>query len=104
MTDTINGTGSDAGNGKACSRNPSSPLFGSPIELISPDGVSHKRGGGLPARGSSVIVFDTNASNGKFSSSASPKVRCAAIGSNVPEPFITVPYSNGKLNAEPLAP
>jgi hypothetical protein len=55
--------------------------LGSPIELIIPAGVSHSRGGGLPARGASVMVFDTNALNGKSSSSASPKARCAAIAS-----------------------
>jgi hypothetical protein len=69
-------------------------LFGRPIELISPDGVSHSRGGGLPARGSSVIVLETNASKGKFSSTASPKVLWAAIGSNVPDPLRTAPRGN----------
>ena len=68
-------------------------MFGSPIELIIPAGVSHSRGGGLPCRGSSVIVFDTNASNGKRSSSASPKARRAAIASKVPDPFRTGPRS-----------
>jgi hypothetical protein len=56
-------------------------LFGRPIELISPAGVSYRRGGGLPARGCSVIVFETNALNGKRSSSASPNARRAAIAS-----------------------
>jgi hypothetical protein len=46
--------------------------LGSPIELTIPDGVSKIRGGGFPARGSGVIVFDTNAENGKRSRSASP--------------------------------
>ena len=68
---------------------PSRPLFGRPIELISPDGVSHSRGGGLPPRGASVIVFDTKAEKGKRSRSSSPKVRSAAIASNVPDPFRT---------------
>ena len=54
--------------GRSCSRKPSSPLFGRPIELIIPAGVSQSRGGGLPARGSGVIVFETNAENGKSSS------------------------------------
>ena len=56
-----------------------------------PAGVSHRRGGGLPWRGSSVIVFETNASNGKRSRSASPNARRAAIASKVPEPFSTGP-------------
>ena len=41
--------------------------MGRPIELISPAGASHSRGGGLPARGSSVIVLETKALNGKAS-------------------------------------
>ena len=49
---------------------PSRPLLGRPIELISPAGASHSRGGGLPARGSSVIVLETNAANGNPRSSA----------------------------------
>ena len=67
---------------------PSSPLFGSPIELIIPPASSHSRGGGLPCRGSSVTVFETNAANGKCSISSSPNARCAAIASNVPEPLM----------------
>ena len=54
-------------------------MFGSPIELIIPAGVSMILGGGLPARGSGVIVFETNIENGKSSSSASPNARRAAI-------------------------
>ena len=65
------------------------PLFGKPIELIIPLGVSYRRGGGLPARGSGVIVLDTKALNGKSSRSASPNARRAAMASNVPEPFST---------------
>jgi hypothetical protein len=49
--------------------------------LIIPAGVSNRRGGGLPSRGASVIVLETNAPNGKRSSSASPKARRAAIAS-----------------------
>ena len=55
-----------------------------------PDRVDHpgrrlpERGGGLPARGSGVIVFETKALKGKRSSSASPKARRAAIASKVP--------------------
>ena len=64
-------------------------MFGRPIELIIPAGVSKSRGGGFPARGSGVIVFETKAENGKSSSSASPNARRAAIASNVPEPFST---------------
>ena len=45
-------------------RKPSSPLLGSPIELTIPAGVSQSRGGGLPARGSGVIVFETKAEKG----------------------------------------
>ena len=60
---------------------PSRPLFGSPIELIIPAGVSQIRCGALPARGSGVIVFETKAEKGKSSSSASPKTRRAAIAS-----------------------
>ena len=70
--------------GRSSARNPSRPLLGRPIELIIPLGVSNRRGGGLPARGSGVIVFETNAENGNRSSSASPNARCAAIASNVP--------------------
>ena len=36
-------------------------VFGRPMELIKPAGVSHSLGGSLPWRGSTVIVFDTNA-------------------------------------------
>ena len=61
MTDTTSGTGSRASSGRSDSRKPSRPLFGSPIELISPAGVSQSRGGGLPSRGASVIVFETKA-------------------------------------------
>ena len=63
---------------------PVEALVGSPIELIRPEGVSQSRGGGLPARGSGVIVFETKAEKGNSSSSASPKARRAAIASNVP--------------------
>jgi hypothetical protein len=59
ITDTTSGTGSSRRRGRSCSRNPSSPRLGRPIELIRPAGVSHSRGGGLPARGAAVIVFDT---------------------------------------------
>ena len=59
-------------------------MFGRPIELIIPDGVSKIRGGAFPSRGSGVIVFETNAENGKSSRRASPKVRLAAIASKVP--------------------
>ena len=55
---------SSASSGRSCSRNPSRPLFGRPIELIIPAGVSKIRGGGFPARGSGVIVFETKAENG----------------------------------------
>ena len=48
---------------------------------FSPDGVSNSRGGGLPARSSGVIVFETKAENGKSSSSSSPKTWRAAIAS-----------------------
>ena len=65
ITETISGTGSSASCGRSSARNPSRPLFGSPIELIIPDGVSQIRGGALPARGSGVIVFETKAENGK---------------------------------------
>ena len=63
--------------------------MGSPIELISPACASHSRGGGLPSRGSSVIVLETKALNGNASSSASPNARRAAIASKVPEPLTT---------------
>src|SRR5439155_15295681 len=102
-TETTSGTGSAARNGRSCSRKPPRPLFGSPIELTSPLGVSHRRGGGLPARGASVIVFDTNTSNGNAPSRASPKVRCAAIGSKVPDPFQTAPKRN-RVTPQPPAP
>ena len=91
ITETTSGTGSSASSGRSDSRNPSRPLFGSPIELISPAGVSQSRGGGLPWRGSSVIVLETKASNGKRSRSASPKARRAAIASKVPDPLSTGP-------------
>ena len=38
---------------------PRRPLFGSPIELTIAAGSSQSRGGGLPARGAGVIVFET---------------------------------------------
>ena len=41
-----------ASTGRSCSRNPSRPLLGSPIELIRPGGVSHRRGRGVAAPGS----------------------------------------------------
>ena len=72
ITETISGTGSSASCGRSSARNPSRPLFGSPIELIIPAGVSQIRCGSLPARGSGVIVFETKAEKGKSSSSASP--------------------------------
>ena len=40
----------------------------------------------MPARGSSVIVFETKAEKGKRSSRTSPKARRAAIASKVPLP------------------
>ena len=60
--------------------NPSSPLFGRPIELIIPPASSHRRGGGLPWRGATVTVFDTNAANGKLEINDSPNARLAAMG------------------------
>ena len=38
-------------NGSFFSRNPSTPTFSRPIELIMPDAVSQMRGSGLPPRG-----------------------------------------------------
>ena len=75
ITETISGTGSSASCGRSSARKPSRPLFGSPIELIIPAGVSQIRRGSLPARGSGVIVFETKAEKGKSSSRASPKTR-----------------------------
>ena len=72
ITETISGTGNSASCGRSSARNPSRPLFGSPIELIIPAGVSQIRCGSLPALGSGVIVLETKAENGKSSSSASP--------------------------------
>ena len=69
ITETISGTGSSASCGRSSARKPSRPLFGSPIELIIPAGVSQIRCGALPARGSGVIVFETKAREGKSSSS-----------------------------------
>jgi hypothetical protein len=43
----------------------------------------------LPARGCSVIVFETYAAKGKSRASGAPNTRRAAIASNVPEPLIT---------------
>ena len=51
------------------------------IELIIPWPSSQSRGGGLPARGSSVIVFETYAEKGNSRSKTSPKTRRAAIAS-----------------------
>ena len=48
MTLTISGTGSSASAGRSSARKRSSPLLGSPIELIMPAPSSHRRGGGLP--------------------------------------------------------
>ena len=50
-----------------------------------PPASSHSRGGGLPWRGASVTVLETNAANGNCSSSSSPNARRAAIASKVPE-------------------
>ena len=47
--------------GQHLATNASTPGFASPIELSSPDGVSATRGGGLPSRGSGVIVLVTSA-------------------------------------------
>ena len=102
ITETTSGTGSCASSGRSEARKPSRPLFGRPIELIIPAGVSHNRGGGLPCRGSRVIVFDTNASNGKRSSRASPNARRAAMASKVPEPFRTGPRSATPQSSMPL--
>ena len=74
---TIRGTGRVASSGRSCSRNPARPLLGRPIELISPAGVSHRRGGGLPPRGASVIVLETKAANGKLLAERVAR-RCAA--------------------------
>src|SRR4051794_32412546 len=92
ITETHRGTGSSASWGRSSWRNLSRPLFGRPIELISPAGVSHRRGGGLPWRGASVIVLLTKASNGNSSSTASPKARRAAMASKVPEPLRMGPF------------
>ena len=81
ITETISGTGSSASCGRSLARKPSRPLFGSPIELIIPAGVSQIRCGLLPARGSGVIVFETKAEKGKPASSSSPKTLRAAIAS-----------------------
>ena len=40
ITETISGTGNSASCGRSLPRKPSSPLFGRPIELIIPEGVS----------------------------------------------------------------
>ena len=51
-----------------CGRSPiqaCTPGFSSPIALIMPDGVSVRRGAGLPVRNSEVTVLGTYAANGK---------------------------------------
>jgi hypothetical protein len=63
--------------------------LGRPIELIIPEGVSKILGGALPSRASGVIVFETNAENGKCSRRVSPNARRAVIASKVPLPFNT---------------
>src|SRR5829696_2025801 len=93
ITETQSGTGSSASCGRSLARKPSSPLLGSPIELISPAGVSYSRGGGLPWRGATVMVLLTKQSNGNWSSSSSPNARRAAIASKVPDPFRIGPRS-----------
>ncbi len=89
ITETISGTGSCASSGRSSTRNPANPLLGNPIELIIPAGVSQIRCGSLPALGSGVIVFETNAENGNSARSSSPKTRRAAIASNVPDALTT---------------
>ena len=59
----------ERGQGVRQSR-PSIPGPCSPIELSMPDSVSAIRTGGLPSRGSGVIVFVTNASSSSATSGA----------------------------------
>ena len=79
--DTISGSGTSPRRLRTPARNPSRPGLGRPIELIMPAGVSHSRCGGLPARGSNVIVLETKAAKGKSSITAEPKARWAARAS-----------------------
>ena len=72
ITETTSGTGSSARRGRSCSRNPSRPLFGSPIELIIPAGVSHSRGGGLPVPRLRGDRLRDEGREGKLPVSASP--------------------------------
>ena len=81
--------GSPAPAGRAPG-SPARPLFGRPIELIRPAGVSHRRGGGLPPRGRERDRLRDEGREGEaLAQTSSPKVRSAAIASNVPEPFRT---------------
>ena len=50
--------------------NPATPGPGSPIALISPDGVSTVRGGGLPRVGSRQMPFTTIAPSAERSTSS----------------------------------
>ena len=69
------------------SRNPLTPLFGSPIELIIPAGVSQRRGGGLPPRARRDGLGDEGREGKRGARGASPKVRRAATASKVPGPL-----------------
>ena len=86
MTLTISGTGSSASCGRSLARgSPSSPLLGSPIELIIPPASSHSRGGGLPcARLERDRLGDERARTGSARAGRRRTRARAAIASNVP--------------------
>jgi hypothetical protein len=63
--------------GSVTSMKASMPLLGRPMLLSRPDGVSHRRGIGLPRRGFLVMVFTTTAP-------ASPRSQNGSISSPRP--------------------
>src|SRR5688572_1527765 len=69
-TDTHSGTPSSRRLGRVSLRNRSRPGFASPIEFNMPASVSAIRTGGLPSRGSGVIVFVTKPSRERATSGA----------------------------------
>ena len=69
-TETQSGTPSSASRGRSPRGSARRPGFASPIEFSIPTSVSAIRTGGLPSRGSGVIVFVTKASSERATSGA----------------------------------
>ena len=85
----ISGHGRASRRGSSSATKASRPSPGRPMALIIPPGVSSMRGGGLPARGDSVIVLGTYAATGGSARTARSTASARSNSSIVPEALMS---------------